>query len=74
MDEIPNNIKRTIIEARISQWKNTQYQSIIDLRIAEKIEDVLMGDTAKEGIKRCEIALDVFLLFYSLDVIVTPLN
>ena len=56
-DELEPVIQKDISDYRIQLWKQTQYMSMIDIRVAKKIGDEAMDKAAIESVKKCEKAL-----------------
>ena len=56
-DDLEPVIQKDIIDSRIQLWKQTQYMSMIDIRVAKKIGDEAMDKAAIESVKKCEKAL-----------------
>jgi len=53
-EEITLEVKRVLIEQRISLWNNTAFQSTIDLKVATRFSDADLIATAKATITRAE--------------------
>ena len=53
-EEIPIEVKRAIVEQRIAIWRNTAFQSTVDLRVATRFADADLMGAAKAQITKAE--------------------
>jgi len=53
-EEITLEVKRALIEQRIAIWRNTAFQSTIDLKVATRFDDAELVAAAKATIARAE--------------------
>lgn len=52
--EIPIEVKCAIVEQRIAMWRNTAFQSTVDLRVATRFKDGDLVTAAKASITKAE--------------------
>lgn len=65
MNEVPNDIKRVLLQQKLGQWRNTLYVAMTDAKVAQKFTEAgiadgkVMMEQAKNQTKQCEIAIEL---------------
>ena len=52
MNEVPTEVKRQLVEAKLTLWRNTYYDASLDAEVAKAVEDPRLLQVAEENMKR----------------------
>ena len=59
MNTISVDEQKLLLADRIALWKRTEYQSTIDFKVGEKLEDETIKKNSTDNMKRCIMAIEL---------------